>query len=186
MYTIQIATPEDFQEITKLDKALSEFCHDGIQHLDSSMAWRIWLESGITYKALGADNKIIGVAVAFPVKKRGWCIHKISIATAYLQDNIAQRLLEEMLIKIDKREEKSFVIVHPQDLYSLKMYSALGYSNQTLHADYLGENEDRFILRRPKRWTDVEKSRKNAACSTTNPWDIPNMLNTDKYMGNVL
>ncbi|CAA6823697.1 MAG: Unknown protein [uncultured Thiotrichaceae bacterium] len=186
MFTIQTATPEDYAEITALDTTLSEFCQDGIQHLDSSMAWRLWLESSITYKAVSSDNKIIGVAVAFSVKKRGWCIHKILISTAYLQDNLAQLLLEKMLAKIDKREEKSFVIVHPQDLYSLKMYSALGYSNQTFHKDYLGKHEDRYVLLRPKRWMDVEKSKKKIKKSTSNPWDIPSILNTDNYSSNRL
>lgn len=185
MFTIKSATPEDYAEITALDTTLSEFCQDGIQHVDSSMAWRLWLESSITYKALSSDNKIIGVAVAFPVKKRGWCIHKILISTAYLQDNIAQLLLEKMLTKIDKREEKSFVVVHPQDLYSLKMYSSLGFSNQTFHKDYLGKNEDRYVLLRPKHWTDVEKSKKKSN-QTTNPWDLPSILNTNNYSGNCL
>lgn len=184
MYTINIATPEDYAEITALDKTLSEYCHNDIQHVDSSMAWRLWLESSITYKAVSEDNKIIGVAVAFPVKKRGWCIHKILISTAFLQENIAQLLLEKMLAKIDKREEKSFVVVHPQDLYSLKMYALLGFTHHTLHKDYLGKSEDRYVLLRPKHWTDVEKSKKKNKQTTTNPWDLPSMMNTSNFSSN--
>lgn len=189
MFTIKTATPDDYAEITALDRALSEFCQDGIQHEDSSMAWRLWLENSITYKAISADNKIIGVAVAFPVKKRGWCIHKILIATAYLQDNIAQLLLEKMLSKIDKREEKSFVIIHPQDLYSLRMYTDLGFSNKKFQKDYLGAGEDRYVLFRPKHWTDVEMSKKKPkkkTKTTTNPWDISGILDNGNYSGSGL
>lgn len=188
MFVISKAKPDDFSAISTLDVSIAEFCHDAIQLVDSAMAWLTWIEGGgLVFKASNENNDIIGAVVAFPVKKRGWCVHKILVSNDYLQESVALSLLEELLHKIDNREEKAYVIVHPQDLYAIKMYSMLGFGKQVLHKDYLGISEDRFVLSRPKKWTDVEKSKKKRKQQKAdNMWNIPSILTDPKYMGNKL
>jgi len=174
MLVIEKAKAEDFSAISSLDLSIAEYSHNSIYLVDSTQAWRTWIDYDFTFKAVDHNNEIIGIVVAFPVRNKGWCIHKVLVSNEYLQENVALRLLEKLLKEVDKREAKSYVVVHPQDLYALKLYRLLGFNKRTFHQDYLGEDEGRFILSRPTNWPDAKKSKtKKIRPKVSNMWNIP-------------
>ena len=175
MFSVTPVVGEDLAEIVSLDLDVASYSHNAIVLSDSIQAWRTWMESGLVYKAVHDNGNIIGVIIAFMVKKHGWCIHKVLVANDYLQDNVALRLFENMLAKVDHREEKVYTLVHPQDLYAINLYTMLGFEKKSLKKDYLGLGEDRCLMSRKIQWSDVAASKKKSRLKATSSWGLARM-----------
>lgn len=159
MYLVSKAQAEDFEELSMLDYAIAVRCADSVRLVDSAQAWRSWIECGLIHVARDTSQEIIAAVVAFPTKGKGWCIHKVLVEESYLQSDVAQELLEALLARIDRREDDVSVVAHPNDFFSICLYMRLCFSDRTLHPSYLGEGEDRLVMRRPTNWADLENSK---------------------------
>lgn len=167
MLSIKKAKKKNLATIAGMDSRLeTENKNPQLQISDSTQAWLNWIENGHVLKAVDDNQNILGILVMLASKKGGYCIHKILIEK-HLNNakDVANQLINSFLNKIDKHEKTAFVIVHPDDQKSIDLYASLGFNKQTLHPNYLGENEDRLKLSRPVIWSDTDVTR-NSPCLT--------------------
>jgi len=155
MILVKKADKQDLATIFIMDENCSKNPNSGGIHLcDSTQAWLIWIESGLVYKAINDKNEILGVLVSLSLNDRGNCIHKLLISKRYSDLGVSDSLLSFFLEKADKREEKVYTIILPEDFATIDLYFSKGFTQQTIYPDYLGVNEDRLIMSRPIQWSD--------------------------------
>jgi GNAT superfamily N-acetyltransferase len=103
MIQVEHAFVEDFLQIAQLDRTAwtqnlnSEYIPDG-EHV-----WRIWVEHALVFCAKDND-KILGVALAFPTLVGSFCVHKVFVDKAYRGKGIGGRLFEALFQKLDTYE----------------------------------------------------------------------------------
>jgi len=160
MLTVKKANKNDLLMISAMDVSTEkDNQNQDIQIADSTQAWLNWIENTIVFKAIDDDRNIVGIIVVLPVNNHGYCIHKLLISndsSLKPDENIATLLLERFLVKIDKHEDKAYVIVPPNDSTAIERYIKHGFNKQTLHPEYLGENEDHLMMSRSIKWSDIK------------------------------
>ena len=147
---IQPAKALDFIAIAALDRIAwkegidSEFIPDG-EH-----AWRVWTEHALTFIARDTNADIIGVVLAFPTLRQGYCLHKIMVVKKHRGQGIGAKLLTALLALIDSENASCFLTVSPANRDALKLYRQRGFTQEEFHIGYYRATEDRFLLTRPR------------------------------------
>jgi len=147
---IQPAKALDFIAIAVLDRIAwkegidSEFIPDG-EH-----AWRVWTEHALTFIARDTNADIIGVVLAFPTIRQGYCLHKIMVVKKHRGQGIGAKLLTALLATIDSENASCFLTVSPANRDALKLYRQRGFTQEKFYIGYYRATEDRFLLTRPR------------------------------------
>lgn len=147
---IQPAKALDFIAIAALDRIAwkegidSEFIPDG-EH-----AWRVWTEHALTFIARDTNADIIGVVLAFPTIRQGYCLHKIMVVKKHRGQGIGAKLLTALLAAIDSENASCFLTVSPANRDALKLYRQRGFTQEKFYIGYYRATEDRFLLTRPR------------------------------------
>jgi len=147
---IQPAKALDFIAIAALDRIAwkegidSEFIPDG-EH-----AWRVWTEHALTFIARDTNADIIGVVLAFPTLRQGYCLHKIMVVKKHRGQGIGAKLLTALLATIDSENASCFLTVSPANRDALKLYRQRGFTQEKFYIGYYRATEDRFLLTRPR------------------------------------
>jgi phosphinothricin acetyltransferase len=151
---IQPAKALDFIAIAALDRIAwkegidSEFIPDG-EH-----AWRVWTEHALTFIARDTNADIIGVVLAFPTLRQGYCLHKIMVVKKHRGQGIGAKLLTALLATIDSENASCFLTVSPANRDALKLYRQRGFTQEKFYIGYYRATEDRFLLTRPRNERD--------------------------------
>ena len=80
---IRQAKTDEFTAIAKLDRVAWRDSFKGNFIPDGEHVWRIWVEYALTIVAVDNENKIIGVALAFPCNNKTYSVHKLMVDKAH-------------------------------------------------------------------------------------------------------
>ena len=142
---IKQAKDINFLQIAQLDR-VSWNDNDIDKHIpDGEHAWRLWVEYAMVYCCF-MDDRIIGVALAFPTTKNIFAVHKIFIDRQYRGQGIGTLLFKRLITLMDKSKVNSFLTVKPYHKNAIKLYESMGYKSNQLIKGYYREKEDRFIM----------------------------------------
>ena len=139
------AQNSDFLQIAELDRSswdahwMSQYVPDG-EHV-----WRLWVEYALVYCCFD-DEKIVGVALAFPTVNNIFAVHKIFVNNDYRNKGIGTLLFNKIIKEMDKSEKGSFLTVSPENSAAIKLYENMGYVADRLVEGYYREEEDRVIM----------------------------------------
>ena len=147
---IRRAAPQDFLQITALDREAwkegnsPEFIPDG-EHV-----WRLWMEHAIVFCA-EMEAHLLGAILAFPCIGGRYCIHKVFVRSDFRGKGIGSRLFEVMLEEIDKHHLPTFLTVDPENDAAISLYEKWGFTERRFAKGYYRPEEDRYVLSRASR-----------------------------------
>jgi len=145
---IRKAKTDEFTAIAKLDRVAWRESFKGDFIPDGEHVWRIWVEYALTIVAVDNENKIIGVALAFPCNNGTYDVHKLMVDKAHRGEGIGTELMRVLLVEIDKLKVDSFLTVYPKNPPAIALYEKFGFTEKKFEKDFYGDEEDRFVLTR--------------------------------------
>lgn len=146
---IRRANAGDFLAVAALDRCAwqrnrhPEFIPDG-EHV-----WRIWCDHALTWVACHGGD-VVGAILAFPCSGRGacYCLHKIMVDDACRGQGIGSRLMEALLVELDRGGFDAFLTVDPANPQALRLYERWGFTERRFEPGFYREGEDRLVLTR--------------------------------------
>jgi phosphinothricin acetyltransferase len=106
-FTIKKAVNSDFLQISALDRIswgkdeINQYIPDG-EH-----AWRLWVEYALVFCCF-ENEKIVGVALAFPTTNNLFAVHKIFVDNNYRNNGYGSLLFEKLIKKMDILKKRQF------------------------------------------------------------------------------
>lgn len=147
MISYSRAEIQDFLAIAKLDREAWDLDRNAQYIPDGEHAWRLWVEHALVMKA-EYSGEITGAILAFPCSSGAWCIHKVFVRWDQRARGIGSKLLEVLLVEIDKIGVDCFLTVDPANTRAVRLYRKWGFTEEEFVEGYYRQNEDRLVLTR--------------------------------------
>lgn len=145
--TVTRVTADEFRAVAELDRLAWRDYPQGRFIPDGEHVWRHWTEDALVFGAFRGEE-LLGAVLAFPGRSGRYCLHKAFVHPDARGQGLGTRLLEALLVEVDRLGVSVYLTVNPGNAPARELYTRRGFREREMIPAYYGPGQDRLIMER--------------------------------------
>jgi ribosomal protein S18 acetylase RimI-like enzyme len=145
--TVTRVRADAFRAVAELDRLAWRDYPEGRFVPDGEHVWRHWTEDALVFGAFRGD-RLLGAVLAFPGLSGRYCLHKAFVHPDERGRGLGTRLLEALLVEVDRLAVSVYLTVNPANVPARELYTRFGFRERETVLEYYGPGQDRLIMER--------------------------------------